>query len=72
MFSLFAQVSLDDTSYAMVSHDIMLTTLAKFLPARGIEIGLMDKLQSHVLLVFDSLLDLEPISKAAALTQMKR
>lgn len=53
MFSLFAQVSLDDTSYAMVSHDIMLTTLAKFLPARGVEIGLMDKLQSHVLLIFD-------------------
>ena len=31
IFAIFSQVSLDDTSYATVSHEIMLATLSRFL-----------------------------------------
>ena len=66
MFALFSQVSLEDVSYASAAHEIMLTTLSRFLGNSRQQSELLEKAKEHIAYSFESLLELEPISKAAA------
>ena len=72
MFGLFSTVSLEDVSYASASHEVMLATLSRFLSSSSQSNDLLDKAKEHIAFSFESLLDLEPISKAAAQAQMRR
>ena len=71
IFSLLAHVSSEDTSYATVSHEIMLACLARFLDHSRSN-DLLEKVQTLVRALHENLLELEPISRAAAQAQMKR
>lgn len=66
MFALFSTVSLEDVSYASAAHEVMLTTLSRFLGSSKQSSDLLQKAKEHIAYSFESLLDLEPISKAAA------
>lgn len=72
MFALFSTVSLEDVSYASAAQEVMLTTLSRFLSSSKQSSDLLQKAKEHIAYSFESLLDLEPISKAAAQAQMRR
>jgi len=67
LYTLFAQVGLDETSYATASHEILVATLRRFLSVESKNSSeLLEKAKEHIRLLFESLLELEPVSKAAA------
>lgn len=67
VFNLFAGVALEDQSYATASHEVLITCLTRFQSSE-----LLSCAEEHIRLSFNSLLDLEPISKAEAASRMKR
>lgn len=69
VFSLFAKVAVDEPSYATVSNEVIIRTLSRFLTNSS---ELLERVKEHIRFVFESLLDLEPISKAEAAARMKR
>lgn len=72
MFDIFSQVSQEDTSYCSAAHIILLETISRFMAETPQDSELVERIKEHARQLFEQLMDLEPITRLAALNQLKR